>query len=430
MQLAERPTRRKAGATVLISVGVLALAFLVLYGITSWFNIASLYVDRWNGVAEQGPREDYAAFLAAGRLVLEGRGSEIYDVAAVGKAEHSMFGRPVGGSGVLAYFNPPFVAVAFAPLTALPLGVATLVLGALNVVAAGVGCAVVVLMLQPRTALSRGLVVVGFLTFFPVTWTVIHGQFSLLLMLGWLGFIMSQARGQERLSGAYLALLLIKPQLTVLAVVVLVVQRKWEALKLFGGIAAWLAVVSVVVSGPAVLTAYPAFLLDSTGWDGDGISPASMLGIGGFAARQFEVNSGPYLLLSWGLGGLVLVAFLWKAWAWRTVTGTAAFPVWGAAIVGTLLVNPHLYRQDLTLLVVVLVLGALSASDAARRLVWPALAGVTWLALYVLPRAETATGLTACLAVMFVLFGAHLVSGRQKTEAIPDLAVPPMARAA
>src|SRR5688572_10608708 len=66
-----------------------------------------------------GPTEDYVVFYAAGGLVREGRGADLYDIEAIVAAEHDAMGRPVGGTGRLAFFNPAFVAAIWAPLSGL-----------------------------------------------------------------------------------------------------------------------------------------------------------------------------------------------------------------------------------------------------------------------------------------------------------------------
>jgi hypothetical protein len=386
------------------------LALLLLYTITSWTGIILLYVDRWNGTAAQGSNEDYIAFYAAGRLILEGRGAELYELEAVREAEHRLMGRPVGrvdGSGTLAYFNPPFVALALAPLAALPLGVAAALLGIGNAALALLASRALFQLIKPRTPLTRAGLILGFLSFFPVLWTVIHGQFSLLLVIAWLGVALSQVRGQQRLTAISLAVLLIKPQMVILALLVLAIRSQWRALGLFAAVAASLTGVSVVISGPAVIFKYPAFLLDSTGWNGDGISPERMLGFGGLAARLYEVNGAPYVLLTSGLGALTVITLLSAVWVSRGSRPETLLPIWGATIMATLLVNPHLYIQDLTLIAAVLALGA-SWSQRSRTGIglWVLLSATAWFALYLAPRIDPTIALTGCSAVMAILFAA------------------------
>ncbi|MGH2634310.1 MAG: hypothetical protein ACRDG3_12935, partial [Tepidiformaceae bacterium] len=62
-------------------------------------------------------REDFTAFYAAGHVVGSGLGAHLYDAETMRAAEHAAAGRQVGGSGLLMYFNPPFFALLYWPLT-------------------------------------------------------------------------------------------------------------------------------------------------------------------------------------------------------------------------------------------------------------------------------------------------------------------------
>lgn len=406
-----------------------ALGFLLLYGFVSWSGIVELYVQRWEGTAEQGPREDYAAFLAAGRLVLEGHGHAIYELDAIGPTQEEMFGRPVGSSGVLAFFNPPFVALAFAPLAALSVEAAAALLAASNLVLAAAILVLIVRLVRPQGRTSEAFLVLGILTFFPLTWTVIHGQFSLLLLLGWLGFVLAQVRGDERKSGVWLTVLLIKPQLVVLPAILLAARRQWTALKWFAGVALALAGVSVLVSGPGVIVEYPVFLVDSTGWQGDGISPSRMLGIGGLGARLFAVNSPPYAAFAWGLSIVVVCTLAVIARRDLNSRGVDALPLWAATMMATLLVNPHLYLQDLTLVIGALAVGSVHAEwQGAGLRPWALLASATWFALYLTTRLDPDYALTGCLLMMAVVFIALLRAASRRP--VSEICSAPMTAAA
>ncbi|MPZ50777.1 MAG: hypothetical protein GEU75_16000 [Dehalococcoidia bacterium] len=64
-----------------------------------------------------GPGLDYLSFYTAGSLVREGRGDEIYDIDVIQALEEQAVGFQIDRDDILPYFNPPFLAAAFAPLT-------------------------------------------------------------------------------------------------------------------------------------------------------------------------------------------------------------------------------------------------------------------------------------------------------------------------
>lgn len=340
-----------------------------------------MYHKRFEGISPQGPHEDYVTFYAAGRLVRERQGASLYNVALIADAEVRSMGRSVGGTGVLAYFNPPFVAAAFAPISAMPIETATVLIG--------IGCTCLAIlaafllqrMLGLQERLHKLLFWLWFLSMHSVTWSVLHGQLSLLLLMGWLLFIILQMKGRERASGAALALLLVKPQMAVLPLALLLWKRRWAALGVFAAIAWVLAMVSVSVSGLSVISEYPRFLLHSTEWEGRwGISPLGMFGWNGFVAHFVANNSPLHRATTLALDGVTLVAAVvcfrgkWEPQKPRFLLQC------GFLLGASLLVNPHLYMQDLSLVALMAVLGvAFALRTGARLHFWLALAMLTWL---------------------------------------------------
>jgi hypothetical protein len=254
------------------------------------------------------------------------------------------------------------------------------------------------------------MLVLGFLTLHSVVRVLLHGQLSLWLVLGWLLFVLCQQRGRERWSGAALALLLVKPQLAVLPVAWLLWQRRWGALQTFAAIALPLAVLSLAVSGPGVIVDYPRLLIESTSWDGKwGVTPADMFGWGGFAARAVGFHSPAYFVF-WGtLAAASLVIAGWTiAGPWQP-RRPGFLLASGALTTASLLLNPHLFMQDLSLMAVAIALGAAYAKRTAGSFGWwPAFALVVWVAqLYGLklldrPGVNVTTPLMALLFVALV----------------------------
>ncbi len=399
-----------------------ALAFVfILAGTKSWASVADMYNDRFAGHSARGPHEDYVVYYTAGRLVREGHGDALYDVRTLAHEEVESVGRSVGGTGVLAYFNPPFVAAAFAPLSALPIEVATVIIGIVTTalaLAAGLG---IQRLLGLEDWLQRLLLWLGFLSLYSVSWVVLHGQLSMVLLLGWLLFIVLQMRGRESLSGAALALLLVKPQMAILPVVLLLWKRRWRPLASFAAVAWALAMVSIAVSGPSVVIDYPRFLLESAGWENKwGVTPEGMFGWNGFAARLLDNNSAGHLTLTWTLSGITLLAALAAFqgdWAPRKPRFLLQC---GALLMASLLVNPHLYMQDLSLMALAL---ALALAYALRTnqgvLPWAALALSVWLVQLWGLRILDHAGVNLLTPVMAVTLGALLLAqrGREPVEA-------------
>ena len=358
------------------SVGVLLFLFS-LQLVDAAADLAAFQRARLEGTSTQGPHEDYVVFYAAGKMVGSGDGHKLYDVAEVAKVETSVMGRPVGGRGELAYFNPPFVALSFllpSYLSVEVFSLALLLFVAGMVVLAGV-------LLSRFLGLSKSQLLVAGLGFFSlkcVFWLLLHGQLSMFIFIGWLGFAMLYIRGEKGWAGATLALALVKPQVSLLLLAMLFWKRDWQTLRGFLPVAAGLAGISLLVSGPAVIIDYPEFLMDSTGFDGKGVSTMGMYGINGFIAK-LTGDPTPSNLWLLALGPIVLAMVL-DGWR-KTELSAANLPLLAALTLSAgLLLNPHLYFQDIVLLPLALAFGARYAYDRRGKFgYWMPLAVTAWI---------------------------------------------------
>ena len=89
------------------------LVILVAVGIAEWLQAAFTFAGDHRLIWFH---QDFPALYAAGRLVLDGAGDRLYDTPSIAAAEVAAAGEPVGATGVLGYFNPPFFAGLMAPL--------------------------------------------------------------------------------------------------------------------------------------------------------------------------------------------------------------------------------------------------------------------------------------------------------------------------
>jgi hypothetical protein len=336
----------------------IAIAVLVLAGVAWAVMLGVRYADDLRGVQRDATDlPDYVVLYSAGSMLLDGRGADLYDLAAIGAAESEASGTPVGGEDVLPYFNPPFVAAFFAPLTLLPLSAFALVLGLLNLSLLFTAGRWLLRQLPEMPGQQRWLLWLAAATGFSVVGVLWHQQFSALILVSWLGFVSFQVRGKEGLSGACLALALVKPQFVLLPLAFLIFHRRWKTLGAFSAIAAALVVVSVAVSGPAVLVDYPRYLLDSTQWTENGIFGDNMLGWQGLLVDLTGENPpARALFLALSLPTVALAAWTWRG-SWQEQMQRLPL-VMGVALIATLLITPHLYIHDM-------LLGSLAISFAA-----------------------------------------------------------------
>lgn len=368
---------------------VLGAEIVLLLAVSGWASVGVLYAQEVReGRIEGTTGPDHAVFYAVGAMVRHGEGDGLYIIGRLGEQEAQL-----GYTEPRAFFNPPFVALLFAPLSVLPFSAAVAVLGGLCALMAAITAwQVGGVMAMGRYRLYCA---VAFLSFPPVIWAVVHGQMSPLFVLAWLGFLALDARGRKGVAGFALALLLIKPQLAILPAAWLLWDRRYASLGALVLATLTVGLVSLAVAGPAVVWHYPHFVVESAKWqDQGGIHTASMYGWNGLWARLVGDGSSISLALVAVSSMLTLAAVAYTAR--RHPPACYAVPV---LVMASLLINPHLYTQDLVLVALPLSL-AVARRDGWYR-GWIALAAATWALLYISPPARSETPFTGALIVLF-----------------------------
>lgn len=290
---------------------------------------------------------DFMAHWTGGKLLLQGQTAELYDPLVQKHLQDSAVAH-----GAFSWFvSPPFAAVLYAPFAALPYTAAAVLWTVLSV-----ACLVAAVRLLPLWApvlFARSGNVVWLVVFAsePVLELFGSGQESAVTLLLWVFGIRSVVRGREVTGGIVLALGLFKPQQLLLVPVVLLIQRRWQALSAWLVTAVGLAAASVAVvgvDGTASWLKLPfsplyvelaqvqmAWKMQSAGALITGLFPASI----GWVAAKLG------LLVSAALIGL----FIWQAWRRRERANEVAS--WMLALLVTVLSSAHIGVYDLVLLI-------------------------------------------------------------------------------
>ena len=347
-------------ALVLVAAGGIQLAALL---------------DELAGPMSSGIHHDFLAFYAAGKLVLEGRPSELYDAGALTAIQRSVIPFPVGANGYMPFINPPFAAVAFAPIAALPAQLARVAWAALSLamlVLAGLWMA------RPLPVLQRVATTLLVALSFPAYHSLAEGQWSAAMLLAGVAALWAARRGSWGLAGLFLAAWWLKPQLVLLPLVALALDRRWTAVgwTVLGGVA--LVVASLPFVGVGIYLQYAGYLVavglshfNGAGavarsvWQGDLATTEGLNGLFVGYLGQAQVTLVDVL---WGVLSIALV-LLWLVAAWFERPRFDSLPgrrMIAAGIGIVLLVNPNLFIQDTVL--VFLLLPAL----------WPLPAGTYW----------------------------------------------------
>ena len=176
---------------------------------------------------------DFSCFYSAGKMVVIGNGSRIYDYEAQKEAQRPFF-VPNLRRSVLPFVFVPVVLVIFAPLAVLTYAHALMLWFALNV------CLLISIpfLLRRRLNLSDSHLALALLvmTFFlPCSISLAQGQPTILVLVLFTLIFLALGDGHELQAGCLLALITFKPQFALPMLFALVVTNKRKALLGFFG---------------------------------------------------------------------------------------------------------------------------------------------------------------------------------------------------
>jgi hypothetical protein len=272
---------------------------------------------------------DFGVFYYAAHMIVDGKGHDLYNLA-VQHLYQLRYHRPPD----TLFRYPPIALIPILPLTILPTAVAFAVW-----TAACMGFLVVSIKIFEReTGLAFGNwpVLLGLL-FVPVLDCLLHGQYSILIVLFYALAYQQLRKGHRFWGGALLGLATLKFQLVLGFVPIFLLKRKWRELAGFSASTAVLVAISLAMTGLQALHSYPNFALHA----------------------ELPVNELPHkanwqgLLSLVGQEGSIWVALLsvatviWAARAWTNVDRGFC-----AATLAAMLVSYHITPQDLSLAIV------------------------------------------------------------------------------
>ncbi len=234
---------------------------LVVAGVLLAIAGSALGWQLWSLGLPRLPLYDFVSFWAAGRL--NAQGADPYDPEQLAALERAA---EPGGRQVLVMWPAPWALTLLGPLARLDAHVAQ-------------ACWLALLLLTLLTAVAwawrfqggaTDQVAVAWLVacvFLPTYLVLVTGQLAPLLLLGFVGFLHYQRRGQEGLAGAFLVLAALKPALTLLFWLALlawaVERRRWRLL--FGGVAGTLVLLAwPLCDNPHLLEHYATALTRRT----------------------------------------------------------------------------------------------------------------------------------------------------------------------
>jgi len=305
---------------------------------------------------------DYPAFHAAGRLLLDHPGHRLYDLELQARIQdQARPGAPPQGS--LSFVHPPFTALPFILLAALPYSASYLAWMAISVAIVASGFVVLRRACPSLSHADWGTAAgLAFAASPLLLESIVGGQIAVIAFAA-LALALAFARlGRMFLAGIALSLLAYKPTLLVLFAPLLVFGRRWQAL-------------AGLVTGCLVLLTLSLMIagIDGCrGWIGLMMAYGRLAKESASTFRLFKfVDLTSFLHLAcgerpWVAGlsiALAVPPLIWLTLAWVRRARFEEAPLWAATVSWTLVLHFHVAIYD----VAAAVPGVLVTLDALAR---------------------------------------------------------------
>jgi hypothetical protein len=332
--------------TILILLLLGIVTFVLGGAVASWWaQPAEAFFGRRSAWWDAG---DFTVFYSAGKLVAAGDAHLLYTLSAYRETQQAALeAHGLREHTTLGYYNPPFFALLFAPLSWLSFDRAFQVWTSINLALLALNGWLLWHMAGPIGRGWRLVLIAGFVTLYPVTLILQLGQFSLILMASWSAAYLLLRRGRARAAGFALLPLLIKPEMIIPVTVFLAWKRQTDALKTLLPASVLIVIGSIAIIGPIAAWDYPFYLHDSA-LDGMG----NMYGWNGLLSsvrNPGHPGTQTSLALPLSLMSLGAVALTWRG---PLVPDGDRFPVqWLLLVCATMLADMHFYLQDVVILV-------------------------------------------------------------------------------
>ncbi len=384
---------------------------LLLLCLVNWLTVRPLVTD-----PNQMGAQDFSIFYMGSKVLLNDQPSHLYDLNVQARYHTAPYRQHP-----LPFDHPAYELILFLPLSLLSFTHAFWLWGAINAALTLVIC----LLLSPHLSHfprpAAAWTFAAAMASFPLLWTLCGGQDSILLLLIFTLVFLRLKSGQDLVAGMILATGLFKFPLIVPFVVAFLLRGKWKFLAGFAAGAAGVAGLSVLMTGIAGARQYVQLLSLLASHPQVGyINLVYMPDVRGFLLTlltghgvrrwEFEVISG---VLSVLLLAVPSLAFRGREHAER-------FDLWfGLNLTIALMVSPHLYWHDLSvlLLAVFLATNVLLRVGFKYRLSW--IFALAWAAAYGSAWPIAQTWLKVYPSVFFLALGTLAFWLMMKARAIP-----------
>ena len=338
---------REKRSGLLRACAALALFLLCL---ANWLSARPLVTD-----PSQMGAQDFSIFYMGSKVLLNDQPAHLYDLNVQARYHTAPYRQHP-----LPFDHPAYELILFLPLSLLSFTHAYWLWMAINVALALIICLLLSPHLphfpRPAAAWTFGAAMASF----PLIWTLCQGQDSILLLLIFTLVFLTLKSGKDPVAGMILAAGLFKFTLIVPFVAVFLLRGRWKFLAGFAGGAAGVAGLSVLMTGIAGARQYVQLLLLLASHPQVGyINLVFMPQVRGFLLALLMghgVHRVDFEVISGALSVLLLAV---PSLAFRSREHAERFDLWfGLNLTIALMVSPHLYWHDLSILLLAIFLAA------------------------------------------------------------------------
>lgn len=307
----------------------------------------------WTQLGEiRGGYFDFVLYHSAARIIADGKGSQLYDLNL--QKSYQKENRLAPPNRPLPFNHLPHELLVLLPLAGFPFVTAHIIWAVVNLIL----LVVLLFRLAPFiTALSKPLMVLMFLAFYPTLQNFKMGQDSLLTVYLLTEIFIHLKQRREAWAGCLIALGLYKPQFFLPMAALLFCQLRWRAVAGFLGATAVLAGISILMVGWAGILDLVDLWLPMAN-RGNVVWPELMINLRGLLHMLLGlVDAGAATnILTTVISPLLFVATLRRWQGADADHGDGLELRYALAVVMTALVSFHLYSYDSLLLALPLVL--------------------------------------------------------------------------
>jgi glycosyl transferase family 87 len=313
----------------------------------AWFAAASVLFGAvlWADHSPSIEMTDFSVTYIGARIVHEGRGAKLYDLAEQKQTKASLLTH----AQPLIFEHPPFEALLLAPLGGLQYKTAYLIWGLLNAIV----WLYLPYLLRPYAPSPHNEIayLALWLLFPPLGIALYQGQSSLILVLIFALVFVCLKQGREFRAGVWLGLGLFKFQFAIPLAIIFLLRRKWGVISGFTVSAIALGVLSFIAVGWQGIIGYIRLLLNVAGHPHNfSYGKASdMATLQAFCNVILGKVLNPAIIhVIVATATVALIVFAAKQWARADETQTAFDLFFATSIVVALVTGIHMFAHDLS----------------------------------------------------------------------------------